>query len=95
MTPHEYLNSPGAPTTAQVAVGIGLGSDGTIRQWKSDPNRRVAVENVPALEQFSGGKVRRWDCYPDIWWRIWPELIGTPGAPPLPEGATNPLLIGA
>lgn len=28
--------------------------------------------------------VRRWDLRPDDWHRIWPELIGTEGAPPVP-----------
>jgi hypothetical protein len=28
--------------------------------------------------------VARWDLRPDDWHRIWPELIGAEGAPPLP-----------
>lgn len=28
--------------------------------------------------------VRRWDLRPDDWHRIWPELIGTEGAPGVP-----------
>ena len=35
------------------------------------------------------GAVRRWDLRPDDWHRIWPELIGTEGAPPLPEPAAQ------
>jgi DNA-binding transcriptional regulator YdaS (Cro superfamily) len=31
--------------------------------------------------------VRRWDLRPDDWHRIWPELIGADGAPPIPEPA--------
>lgn len=29
-------------------------------------------------------KVSRWDLIPDRWPRIWPELVGSPGAPPVP-----------
>lgn len=29
--------------------------------------------------------VRRWDLRPKDWSRIWPELIGVEGAPPVPE----------
>lgn len=36
-----------------------------------------------SLEHFSGRQVRRWDLRPDDWHRMWPELIGTEGAPPI------------
>ena len=33
---------------------------------------------------------RRWEMFPTDWHRIWPELIATPGAPPVPaEAATE------
>lgn len=32
-------------------------------------------------EECSPGAVRRWDLRPDDWHRIWPELVGTAGAP--------------
>lgn len=34
-----------------------------------------------AIERHSGSKVKRWDLRPDDWHLIWPELIGTKGAP--------------
>lgn len=95
MTPHEFLNSAESPPPLQVAAALGMGSDAAVRQWKADPKRKPAPEFVPALERFSGNRVRRWDCYPDTWHRIWPELIGTEGAPPVPEsayGLPNPAL---
>jgi DNA-binding transcriptional regulator YdaS (Cro superfamily) len=33
------------------------------------------------LERDSGQELRRWDLRPGDWHRIWPELIGTDGAP--------------
>ena len=36
------------------------------------------------LEQFTAGAVRRWDLRPNDWSKIWPELIGIDGAPPVP-----------
>jgi DNA-binding transcriptional regulator YdaS (Cro superfamily) len=36
------------------------------------------------IEQATEREVRRWDLRPDDWWEIWPELIGTDGAPPVP-----------
>ena len=40
----------------------------------------LAVE----LERATAGAVRRWDLRPTDWHRIWPELIGTEGAPAVP-----------
>jgi hypothetical protein len=36
-----------------------------------------------ALEIESAGRVRRWDMRPQDWHRIWPELVDSPGAPPV------------
>lgn len=37
-----------------------------------------------SIEAASAGAVRRWDLRPDDWHRIWPELVGADGAPPVP-----------
>lgn len=37
------------------------------------------------IERLTKGSVCRWDLRPDDWHLIWPELIGTDGAPALPE----------
>lgn len=36
------------------------------------------------LEQASRGCLKRWDLRPEDWHRIWPELIGAEGSPPIP-----------
>lgn len=38
------------------------------------------------LERHTAGKVMRWDMRPADWHLIWPELIGRPGAPEVPQG---------
>lgn len=39
------------------------------------------------VEVQSGGRLRRWHLRPRDWHLIWPELIGTEGAPPVPASA--------
>jgi len=36
------------------------------------------------IERATGGAVRRWQLRPEDWHRIWPELVGAEGAPPVP-----------
>ncbi|MEO8153586.1 MAG: YdaS family helix-turn-helix protein [Rhizobacter sp.] len=47
--------------------------------------REVPAERGAALERACAHEVRRWDLRPHDWHLIWPELIGTVGAPPEPE----------
>lgn len=41
------------------------------------------------LELESQGQLQRWDLRRYDWYRIWPHLIGTEGAPAVPELATQ------
>lgn len=45
---------------------------------------RVPERYAAVLERLSSGAVRRWDLFPRDWHLIWPELIGTEGAPAVP-----------
>jgi DNA-binding transcriptional regulator YdaS (Cro superfamily) len=47
------------------------------RQDGREPSPELCVR----IEVYSGRMVRRWDMRPMDWHRIWPELIGTEGAP--------------
>ncbi len=40
------------------------------------------------LESASSGVIHRWDLRPHDWHLIWPELVGTDGAPPAPSADT-------
>ena len=61
----------------------------TVSNWKSRATP-IPVEHCAAIEQATAGAVRRWDLRPLDWHRIWPELIGTDGAPDVPETTTQP-----
>lgn len=52
-------------------------------------NREAKPELCVDIERETGGKVRRWSLRPNDWHRIWPELIGQPGAPVIPTTAAN------
>lgn len=71
---------------AEVAASIGLANPGNpvlVYQWSSG-QRPVPIERCVPIEQATAGAVRRWDLRPDDWHRIWPELVGVEGAPPVP-----------
>lgn len=55
------------------------------RQDGREPSPALCV----AIERESGGLVRRWSLRPADWNRIWPELIGTAGAPPIQQEARD------
>lgn len=44
-------------------------------------DRGIPVPQCAAFERATGGRWRRWDERPDDWFEIWPELVGTSGAP--------------
>lgn len=66
---------------SQAALGalLGLGK-AAVNQWKSE-GRRVPAEHCPAIERATQRAVMRWDLRPDDWHLIWPELVGSKGAP--------------
>ena len=47
------------------------------RQGDREPSPALCVQ----IERATAGAVRRWDMRPGDWHRIWPELVGTDGAP--------------
>lgn len=82
---HDYLQSDGALTVAQLSKALGLNTQDQVRQWQHGyANRRPGAAHSVAIEQATGGAVRRWDLRPTDWHRIWPELIGSDGAPQVP-----------
>jgi DNA-binding transcriptional regulator YdaS (Cro superfamily) len=91
MNLHEYLSSEGALTVAHLRERIGAKSDAQVRQWQHGyADRKPSPEYCVAIERATGGKVRRWDLRPEDWPRVWPELIGTEGAPSVPQAANAP-----
>jgi DNA-binding transcriptional regulator YdaS (Cro superfamily) len=63
------------------AVARQLGrSPFAVALWR-DGKRSFQPEFAAELERLSGGRVRRWQMFPAAWPLIWPELVGTEGAP--------------
>lgn len=57
-----------------------------LSQLAAGQDQRVpSPELCVVLWRASGGVVTRWDLRPKDWHLIWPELIGTPGAPGVPQ----------
>jgi DNA-binding transcriptional regulator YdaS (Cro superfamily) len=54
-------------------------------------SRPLAPESCVLAERGSGGVLRRWHLRPRDWHRIWPELIGSDGAPDAPANISAPL----
>ena len=48
---------------------------------RNDGGRVPSAELAVAIERATSGAVTRKDLRPDDWHLIWPELIGTEGAP--------------
>lgn len=46
--------------------------------------KAMKAEEAVRIEIDSDRLLRRWHLRPNDWHRIWPELIGAEGAPPVP-----------
>ena len=78
----EYVKGhPGAGTRLAAALGI---SPSYLSQM-STGHRPIPVITAVRLEELTEGRVRRWAIFPADWHLIWPELIGTLGAPDVPQ----------
>ncbi len=47
--------------------------------------RPIPFELQVQIEELTEGEVARWHMSPDRWHRLWPELVGRPGAPRVPR----------
>lgn len=66
------------------ALSAALGIPASFLSQLASGERNVTAERAAAIERATEGAVRRWDLRPTDWWLIWPELVGTPGAPEAP-----------
>lgn len=78
-----YLANEPRGAAADLARAVGV-HPVTVSQW-ANGIKAVSAERCVPIERATAGAVRRWDLRPDDWHRIWPELIGTDGAPAIPE----------
>lgn len=56
-------------------------SGATLYQAMTGRKTPYSPEKCVSIERKTNGELRRWDLRPRDWHLIWPELIGTPGAP--------------
>ena len=79
---NEYFRTDRAKTVTELRLAIGAKSDAQIRQWQHGyADRLPSPENCVAIEMATDRRVMRWDLRPEDWARIWPELVGSKGAP--------------
>ena len=64
---------------AQLSRRFGLERQ-TVNGWR----KGIPIRYCAGVEEECKGEYRRWHFRPDDWHLIWPELIGTKGAPPIP-----------
>lgn len=82
--------APPAPLDRAIDAADGVGAlaeligvnQTTVSMWRTRGKGRVPPEHCAAIHKATG--VPRWELRPDDWHRIWPELIGTEGAPDVP-----------
>lgn len=82
----EYVAEHGRKSELARAIDAGPGGPQLVYQWASGV-RAVPIERCVPIERATGGQVRRWDLRPNDWHELWPELIGTKGAPSIPKKA--------
>jgi DNA-binding transcriptional regulator YdaS (Cro superfamily) len=79
MTPTQRaIEACGGPAKVAALLGVSVQAACFYRDGK----RPLPVKCGATVEAASG--VKRWELWPDEWHRIWPELVGAKGAPPIP-----------
>ena len=71
---------------AALAAAVGVKQQ-HVWNWLNRGDATPPTDHCTAIEQATDRAVMRWDLRPGDWWKIWPELIGLPGAPSAPEPA--------
>ena len=82
MSPYaDAIERAGGPSKVASLLGLSVQAICFYRDGK----RQFPPEHCAILSAESG--IPRWVMRPDDWHRIWPELIGTEGAPDVPAKA--------
>lgn len=79
----DYLQTAPRGTASRVARELGV-NPVMVWQWAAG-RKPVPVERAAPLERATGGAVMRWHSRPIDWHHMWPELVGTKGAPSLQQ----------
>lgn len=82
MSPLTYYQSLTPAERADLAQRAGTTAKYLLKvMYAHKKGFRPSAELATQLEIASNQKVKRWDLIPEAWDRIWPELVGSPGAP--------------
>jgi len=78
----EYLKP--LSTTLRHALAADCGTSYLHLRNIAFSGKSCGIQLAVDLERVTRKAVCRWDLRPDDWHRIWPELVGTEGAPAVP-----------
>jgi len=70
-----------------VALAAALDISASYLSQLAAADANVSPARCVEIERATAGDVRRWHLRPDDWHLIWPELIGSKGAPKVPAAA--------
>ena len=82
----DYFEQEGRGSASRLAEAIGAYSS-DISDWAKEL-RPVPVKFAVAIEAATNRCVKRKDLFPNDYLEIWPELIESEGAPPVPATET-------
>ena len=82
----EYFEQEGRGAASRLANAIGAYSS-DVSDWANE-RRPVPVKFAVSIEATTNRAVTRQDMFPTDFLEIWPELIGTGGAPNVPPSPT-------
>ncbi|MBC8730016.1 transcriptional regulator [Paraburkholderia sp. UCT2] len=78
----EYIAGSKRGTAKRLAESLGI-SQSYLSQMAAGQSP-ISQERCFVIEQVTSGMVMRWDLKPSNWHKLWPELAGAPGSPPIP-----------
>lgn len=70
------IDAAGGVSALARSIGV---TQSAVSNWRA--RESVPPEHCAGVEAAAGAAVRRWHLRPNDWHRIWPELVGAPGAP--------------
>lgn len=81
----EYIDSRPRGSAPDLAAALSISVTYLYQLAARQDGREPSAQLCVLIEQATNAIVRRWDLRPDDWHRIWPELIGSDGAPEVAE----------
>lgn len=78
-----YLNGLPRGGVTDLAARLGIHPVYLSQLAKRQDGREPSPSMCVDIERATAEAVRRWDLRPNDWHRIWPELVGMEGAPPV------------